>query len=479
MPPKGKGKGKGGKAGKGKGGKKKGGEAEARRKAEAVEDIESEEYKTNLMLELAELMDETKTENGFASLYQQERERINYFWMAEKKHLEEKQADLRNKEWSLQELREKHDIEINVCKQRVKHLLFASLDNLTEEKTQAEMGLKNSEDEHRFKQRELKYDVRALKVQEKEKEVCHEDYLRALKKDEDKKKMELRHEFEREAIDLKDKYTEKMNRLRIDMEEKKKRIIEQIEAKMNAAIKDLTKTHQQKLLDIQNYYKNITDSNISHIKQLQEDVVRLRKLEVADLKTLHKLQYENKHFVNPLKETQLKVEDKKKELEQYLKDKEELHTTFKKITDIEEEIRNWIWEFEVLLQQHDYIGKERDDIYTRFQDSILEVQQKVGLKNLILEKKLETIQETLEAKDVQLYQVLQSAQLRPEAVAMVTSSLEDVENAKNEQIAAIQSELKKIREAHSNMVKTYEGKLFEFGIPVEELGFDPLVPANV
>ena len=39
--------------------------------------------------------------------------------------------------------------------------------------------------------------------------------------------------------------------------------------------------------------------------------------------------------------------------------------------------------------------------------------------------------------------------------------------------------VKKIREAHSNMVKTYEGKLSEFGIPVEELGFDPLVPANI
>ena len=35
-----------------KGGGKKGGEAEARRRAEAVDDIEGEEYKTNLMLEL-------------------------------------------------------------------------------------------------------------------------------------------------------------------------------------------------------------------------------------------------------------------------------------------------------------------------------------------------------------------------------------------------------------------------------------------
>ena len=28
------------------------------------------------------------------------------------------------------------------------------------------------------------------------------------------------------------------------------------------------------------------------------------------------------------------------------------------------------------------------------------------------------------------------------------------------------------------MVKAYEGKLAEFVIPVEELGFDPLVPTN-
>lgn len=73
---------------------------------------------------------------------------------------------------------------------------------------------------------------------------------------------------------------------------------------------------------------------------------------------------------------------------------------------------------------------------------------------------------------------MNAANLAPDARAQVAASLEDVENVKNEEIAGIQADLKKIREAHSNMVKTYEGKLFEFGIPVEELGFDPLVPAN-
>jgi hypothetical protein len=74
---------------------------------------------------------------------------------------------------------------------------------------------------------------------------------------------------------------------------------------------------------------------------------------------------------------------------------------------------------------------------------------------------------------------LAASKIDPKTLGVIKNTLEEVENLKNEAIKEIQSELKKIREAHSNMVKTYEGKLSEFGIPVEELGFDPLVPANI
>ena len=74
---------------------------------------------------------------------------------------------------------------------------------------------------------------------------------------------------------------------------------------------------------------------------------------------------------------------------------------------------------------------------------------------------------------------MQTANIDPGTLGIIKTSLEEVESFKNEAIREIQQELKRIREAHSNMVKTYEGKLAEFGIPVEELGFDPLVPANI
>lgn len=65
-----------------------------------------------------------------------------------------------------------------------------------------------------------------------------------------------------------------------------------------------------------------------------------------------------------------------------------------------------------------------------------------------------------------------------ETKSRIRSSIEQLEGEKDEQIAALESELNQIRNAHSHMIKAYEAKLSEFVIPVEELGFDPLVPNN-
>ena len=55
--------------------------------------------------------------------FQQQREKLNYFWIVEKKKLEDKRAELRNKDREIQDLEEKHQVEIKIYKQRLKHLL--------------------------------------------------------------------------------------------------------------------------------------------------------------------------------------------------------------------------------------------------------------------------------------------------------------------------------------------------------------------
>lgn len=150
-----------------------------------------------------------------------------------------------------------------------------------------------------------------------------------------------------------------------------------------------------------------------------------------------------------------------------------------RIKEIEGGIGDMEWEYEVKLQQMQYLEREKQELYDEFHRLVYELHRKTGLRNLILEKKVETILESNETKDSQINQILAAARIDPAELNKIRHSLEEVENSKNFAIREIQNELKKIREAHSNMVKTYEGKLSEFGIPVEELGFDPLVPANI
>ena len=80
-----------------------------------------------------EYFKETKVEEKKFDTYRQEREQLNYFWIVEKKRLEDKKAELRNKERELQDLEEKHAVEVKVYKQRVKHLLYEHQDEVTQE----------------------------------------------------------------------------------------------------------------------------------------------------------------------------------------------------------------------------------------------------------------------------------------------------------------------------------------------------------
>ncbi len=60
----------------------------------------------------------------------------------------------------------------------------------------------------------------------------------------------------------------------------------------------------------------------------------------------------------------------------------------------------------------------------------------------------------------------------------INSNLDEVKLIKEELINQLEDELNRIKSTHINMIKTYEAKLIEFGIPVEEMGFEPLIPVD-
>ncbi len=82
------------------------------------------------------------------------------------------------------------------------------------------------------------------------------------------------------------------------------------------------------------------------------------------------------------------------------------------------------FDYQMKLFRNIQIQKERDDLYNKFIKAINEVQQKSSLKNLLLEKKLSTLADSLEKKEAQLNEVLSASNLDPASLSVVTRKLE-------------------------------------------------------
>ncbi|KAM3131174.1 hypothetical protein pb186bvf_016754 [Paramecium bursaria] len=452
-------------------------ELDAQNKAKQVNDAENESFKKQVREELRILDAEIKKEDQLLSLFQQDREKINYNWIIARKELDDKKSEFINKQREIEDLREGHFMTLNQYKQKIKHLLFQNQDQQSDLRKDVEVTLKQLEDDHRMKDRELKTDIRSLKVQQKEQDLAHNEYMFALRTEYDRQSTLLRQNFERQANDLKEKYHIKMDKLRNEMEEARQAQIKNLQQKKDDRIQNLTKEHSKKYTEIKNYYSDITATNLDMIKSLKTEIQDHQKKEETDKKYLQQIEKEYKELSEPLKNIKDEIKNllkEKEEQEKVIKQKEQLKI---KIEQAEKKFRDLEYEYEVKLQHFHYIENEKNSLAEKFNLAIQSIQQKTGLQNLILEKKNMTIGEELEIKDLQLNQIIQISNINPQDINAITQSFQDVDVKKQTIIAELQQQLAQIRKAHSNMVKAYESKLVEFVIPVEELGFEPLVPA--
>jgi len=437
---------------------------------------EAEEAKRLVMMrEAKRLRDLCEREEREYVNFVMEREKIQYFWIVEKKHLNEKMADLRNKQRECQDLEERQQIELKMFQQQLKHLRYHQLDEIVEAKTSGEVALKLQEDHHRVTESEIRKDKRALKIEHKEAEVAQDDFMRMLKLEQDQKILELRKEFDRRARDMQQKYKQRMKKIRDDMEKQQKRQIQRIEDIKNAQIQRVMQKNQKDLLEIKVYYTEITNSNLDTIRRLKDEHGLIKRDENDTGKKMYDLEQKNKQLKEPLKRANQDVDRLKGELVAYEEDKQKLAVVKENIRQLETNLHRMEFQHEILKQQLETVGSERDELYEKFQHAIYDVQQKSGLKNLILEKKIDAVEEALETTEAQMSELLSPANMDPGTTAGISQKLDQVIAYKDDIVSQLQDEVSRIKDSHSTMVRTYESKLAEYGIPPEELGFTPAV----
>ncbi|XP_060644046.2 dynein regulatory complex subunit 4 isoform X1 [Anolis sagrei] len=462
MAPKKKAEKKGGKKGKGKG--------------KALVDVLPPEGMTKEQLEehMGRIREELDREREERNYFQLERDKIHTFWEITRRQLDEKKAELRNKDREMEEAEERHQVEIKVYKQKVKHLLYEHQNNLTELKAEGTVSMKLAQKDHRTQEMELRKDMRTLKVELKEQELANEMVVKNLRLKQQEETTRLRNDFEREVKEIEAKYEKKMRVLRDELDLRRKTEIHEIEERKNGQISTLMKNHEKAFSDIKNYYNDVTLNNLALINTLKEQMEEMKKKEEHLEKEMAEVMLQNKRLVEPLQRARDEVAELQKKLAHYEKDKRMLASIGARLKVTEKELKDLQWEHEVLQQRFSKVQEERDELYRKFTKAINEVQQKTGFKNLLLERKLLGLANILEKKEVQLNEILAASNLDPAALSVVTRKLEDVLDSKNNAIKDLQYELARVCKAHNDLLRTYEAKLVAFGVPLDNLGFKPL-----
>ncbi|KAL7748350.1 hypothetical protein RI367_006311 [Sorochytrium milnesiophthora] len=428
-----------------------------------------------LLEEYKKLLSEVNGEREERNYFQMERDKVSSFWDITRNELSETRAELLNKDRDLEEQEEKHQVEIKVYKQKVKHLLYEYQNNIAHLQTDHEQALTLSVSENDQQQQSLRKDKRSLKLELKELELSHEDIIRNMRHLHDTELSKMRAEFERRSRELYAKYEKKMKTIRDDLELRRKNEIHEIEERKNGQINALMKNHEKAFAEIKNYYNDITLNNLALINSLKEQVEEMKKKEERNEKYMADITAENKRLSEPLQLARAEGEQLRRQLTNYEKDKMSLRNAKARLKVCEEQCTQLQWEHEVLEQRFAQVQKERDELYDQFVGRIAQVQQKTAFKNLVLEKKLTSLKESLEKKDMQLNEVIVAANLDPTTTANITKRLDEIIETKNRQIKDLQYELSKVVKSHNDMIRVYQAKLVEHAIPSEDLGFKPFI----
>lgn len=172
-----------------------------------------------------------------------------------------------------------------------------------------------------------------------------------------------------------------------------------------------------------------------------------------------------------MKEAQNELKELRKKLENYDRDRAALKRANSQSESIQKKLDELKWETEVLAMRCTKVTEERDSLKDRFEEAVMAVQQKTSLNNVLLHREIGIAHNEAEKRSVVLGQVLKVAGLEPNGLSQ---QIETVLKSKNDQLQDLRYELARVCKAHDDLLLTYEAKMVQFGIPLEELGFQPI-----
>nr|XP_020463625.1 growth arrest-specific protein 8-like isoform X2 [Monopterus albus] len=413
------------------------------------------------IVRLREELDREREERNY---FQLERDKIHTFWEITERQLVEVKTELKILDKDMNEDEGRHQAEIKVYKQKMKHLLCEHQNTISELKADGLVSSEAVQKEQNQLETELRNNMRDIMVDMQELDI--ENLVEELELKHKEEMTETRNNLEEQFTEIKAKYEIKMKLQQQELDNMRKNEISAREDYWNEHINGLIEDHNKALSDA----KVLTDcihQDMDVSIALKELIKEMKAKEAEEEKKLKSVMEDNKSFTERLLKVKKEMAETEKKIKNYVGRKDN------NLKLKEKELKDKKLDYETLEEKFSKLQLERDELYNTYTENIQKVQDKAGLKSMQLEKKLGALTGSLEKTQAQLCSVLSASNMDQTALSGLTSKVTEELESCNNTIKNLEYKKAQISKARNDLLLTYEGKLRALGVPVEELDAKP------
>ncbi|KAM6949845.1 dynein regulatory complex subunit 4-like [Lycodopsis pacificus] len=404
----------------------------------------SKEQMEKHIVHLREELDREREERNY---FQLERDKIHTFWGITDSKLEEVKAEKKNLDKDIEEDEGRHQIEIKVYKQKMKHLLCEHLNTTSELKADGLVSTQVVQEEQEQLETELHKEMRAIMVDMQE--LDNEKLVEELELKHDEEMTKASNRGEKQIAEILAKYEEKMELMQQQLDNMTKNKISENEDQWNSHISALVADHQKALTEFE-AFNTCLEQELNVNDSLKEEIELLQKTQKEKKKYLACLLPENKQMAERLSKVLEEIAAIERQMKYCVLKKDVKEKVVKKKLD---ELKR---DHETLEQRFCKLQLERDELYKTFTQNIQRVQHGADWKSMQLEKKLKGLTDGLEKTQAQLLSVLSASNMDRTALDGVSNTIEKNLDSSNNYIKNLVYKKAQLSQARKDLLLTYE-----------------------
>ncbi|KAM7424042.1 hypothetical protein PAMA_000415 [Pampus argenteus] len=372
------------------------------------EELSKEQLEEHIV-HLREELDREREERNY---FQLERDKIHTFWEITERQLEEVKAERKNLDKEIEDDEGRHQVEIKVYKQKMKHLLCEHQNTISELKADGLMSTDVMQKEQEQLENELDKRMGGIKIDMQELDI--ESLVKELELKHDEIMTKTRTSWEKQLTETQAKYEKKMELQQQEMDNIRKSETSEKKDFWSSHITTLIRDHNTVFSDLTALVKGMEqdlDINNSLKEKIQDMKVKQKEKDVPGV-----LQG-NKHLDDLLSKVKEETEVMEKIKFSVQKKDPNENVKVKELTDRKRD-------YAVLEQKFSELQLERDELYQTFTQNVQKVQRNADLMIMQLENRLKWMTDSLEKTQAQFSSVLSASNMDQTALGGITNKIE-------------------------------------------------------